>query len=88
MVTTDEEEPQPVGAIAAFGGMVQEVFAEGVRKVTYGAPSLLTPLLLIVLLMPSVLLQPNIWVAALGLAALLALTVWCVVTVTRSRPSV
>jgi hypothetical protein len=85
MVTTDEEEPQPVGAIAAFGGHVQDVIAEGTRRVTYGEPTLLTPLLLIVLLIPTVLLQTDVWVAALGMAALLALTVWCVVTVTRAK---
>lgn len=85
MVTTDEDEAQPIGAVAALGGHVQDIVSDVTHRVTYGEPSLLTPLALILLTLPLVLTQTNVWLAALGAVSLFALTVWCVVTVTRAK---
>ena len=85
MVTTDEDEPPVVGAVAQFGGQVQEVVREVTSKVTYGKPGLLLPLVLIALLYVPILAAPEAWQRGLGVFLLLGLTVWSVVTVTREK---
>jgi hypothetical protein len=86
MVTTADDDVEPIGAVAQLGGKVEALGREVTRKVTYGEPSLLTPLLLIVLVLPVVVLASSPPLMLLGVVALFALTVWCVVAVIRTKP--
>jgi len=85
MVTTAEEEPEPIGAVAAFGGRVEALTREVTHKVSYGETRLVTPIVFTALALIAVVTNPNVWMVALGVASLLALTIWSVVEVVRPR---
>jgi len=83
MVTTDEDEPTPIGAVAAFGGHIHDLIDDTVEQVTVGHRRAIWPIILIALATVPVVWQPSMPLALMGVLALVGLAMWVVAEVMR-----
>jgi hypothetical protein len=80
VVETEEEQPKPIGAVAAFGGRVVEVFADVKQVTTSGHRKVFWPLMALIsatFLIVTGLAQDG-WLRGAAIVLLLLIAVWVV----------